>query len=451
MLVLAVAIGASIAAVVLRGVVMAYRRTSTVGPITLGILPLCVATLTAVGAAAQSRPLVAPAAALIYPRLLPQIDRIKIFDHHAHPGFADDPEVDAAPVPPGAAPFRLRPENPDWDAAARALGAIVPKRGDRQSWNRLLDRLGIETSVANRITMSDDLDPSRFKWVFYADSFLFPFDNSGLASRNPDQAAFMPMQTKLIQRFRSQAGLNTWPASLGDYLAFVSRTLEDHRRRGAIAMKFEVAYFRTFVFDDPTRDQASGIYDKYRAGGVPSAAEYKAFQDFMFRFLVTEGGRLHLPVHIHSSAGAGDYFSVSGVNVLNLENILRDPRYLSTTFVLIHGGYPFYREAILLASMKNVYLDSSGTGSFDLYPDAFKEVLRTWLTQYPDKITFGSDAFPLDEHIGAERIYWFGVHNARTALTAALAEMIAAHEIPESRALPMARAYLHDTAAALYK
>ena len=401
--------------------------------------------------AAQSRPLVAPAAAGIYARLLPEIERIKVFDHHAHPGFADDPEVDAAPVPAGALPYRLRPDNPDWAAAARALGGIRPKRGDRASWNRTLDRLGIETSVANRITMSDDLDPARFKWVFYADSFLFPFDATGLASRNPDQAAFMPMQTKLLERFRAQAALTSWPASLPDYLSFVTRTLEDHKRRGAIAMKFEVAYFRTFVFDDPTRDQAAAIYDKYRGGGVPSAAEYKAFQDFVFRYLVVEGGRVHLPVHIHSSVGAGDYFSVSGANVLNLENILRDPRYGATTFVLIHGGYPFEKEAIFLAAMKNVYLDSSGTGSFVLFPDAFKDLLRLWLTKYPDKITFGSDAFPLDEQIGAERVYWFGVHNARTALTAALAEMIAAREIREAQAIPLARAYLHDTAASLYR
>ena len=32
-----------------------------------------------------------------------------------------------------------------------------------------------------------------------------------------------------------------------------------------------------------------------------------------------------------------------------------------------------------------------------------------------------------------------------------LAEMIAAHEISESRALDIARGYLHDNAAALYK
>ena len=51
--------------------------------------------------------------------------------------------------------------------------------------------------------MSADLDPARFKWVFYIDPVLFPFDNSGLAARNTDQAAFMPNQTKLLQRFRA--------------------------------------------------------------------------------------------------------------------------------------------------------------------------------------------------------------------------------------------------------
>src|SRR5205823_4035616 len=43
---------------------------------------------------AQSRPLVVPAAAAIYQRLLPQIERIKIFDHHAHPAFPGDADVD---------------------------------------------------------------------------------------------------------------------------------------------------------------------------------------------------------------------------------------------------------------------------------------------------------------------------------------------------------------------
>jgi uncharacterized protein len=420
---------------------------------------------------AQSRPLVAPAAAPIYQRLLPQISAIKIFDHHAHPGFPGDEEIDPAPVPPSDPPYRLREENPDWAAASRALfgfpfsdfagahGKWLADKKDRlrrqqpgaQYFRALLDRLGIETSVANRITMSDALDPARFKWVFYIDPVLFPFDNSQLASRNPDQAAFMPNQTRLARRFEQQAGLSALPASLDDYLAFVTRVLEDHKRRGAIAAKFEIAYFRSFVFDDPPRDAAAAVYARYRTGGAPAAADYKLFQDFVFRHIVSECGRLHLAVHIHSSAGAGNYFSVAGVSVLNLEPVLRDPRYAATTIVLIHGGYPFEREAIMMALMKNVWIDSSATGSFLLFPDEFAHILRGWFEIAPDKVTFGSDAFPLDERLGAEEIYWFGVHNARTATAAALAEMIAAREITEPEALKIARGYLHDNAAALYK
>jgi hypothetical protein len=70
---------------------------------------------------------------------------------------------------------------------------------------------------------------------------------------------------------------------------------------------------------------------------------------------------------------------------------------------------------------------------------------------YPDKITFGTDAFPFGEALGVEEVYWLGVHTARSALAAALAEMIAAREITEPRALQFAHMYLHDTAAALYK
>ena len=215
-------------------------------------------------------------------------------------------------------------------------------------------------------------------------------------------------------------------------------------------MKFEAAYFRSLSFDDPSREAAAAIYDEYRRGGVPSADEYKTFQDFIFRHIVSEAGRLRLPVHIHTSVGGGDYFNLRGVNVLNLENVLRDPRYASTTFVLIHGGYPFDREAILLAFMKNVYLDSSAT-ELILYPTEFKNVLKHWLETFPGKVTFGTDAYPYNAALGVEEVYWMGAHTSRTALAAALAEMIAAHEIAEQQALPMARAYLHDTAAALYK
>jgi hypothetical protein len=419
---------------------------------------------------AQSRPLASPEQVReIYARLLPQIENIPIFDHHAHPGFPDDSDVDAMASPPGSAPLRERDSNPELVAAAKALFNypyqdlspehakwLVNKKAELKKqqgvayFSNLLDKLNIEQGVANRAMMADYLDPKRFVWVFFADSFLWPFDNQKERARNADQGVYMPLQEKMLHRWMEQEQLKQLPAGLDDYLKFVTRVLEDNQKnKGAIAMKFEVAYFRSTRFGDPSREQAEDIYKRYAGGGAPTEQEYRTFQDYIFRYLIREGGRLHLPVHIHSAVGVGDYFNISESNVMNLENILRDPRYADTGFVLIHGGYPLEREAIWLAAVKNVYMDSS-LMEVVMYPAAFKDAIKQWLETFPDKITFGTDSFPYNDALGAEESYWLGVQTARAGLAAALAEMIATGEVSEAKALQMAHAYLHDTAVRLY-
>jgi len=420
-------------------------------------------------AVAQARPFPGSDVEQIYQRLLPQIEKIPMFDHHAHPGFADDPDVDAMAAPPGSASLRQRDTNPELVAAARALWgypyndlsaehtqwlvekkAEVKKQRGNQYFSDILDKLNIEQGVANRAMMADYLDPKRFVWVFFADSFMWPFDNQRQAARNADEQVYIPLQEKMLHRWMAQEGLGKLPPNFSDYLTFVSRTLEDNQEKGAIAQKFEVAYFRPTRFSDPTREQAEDIYQRFVGGGIPSEAEYRTFQDFLFRYLVREGGRLHLPVHIHSAVGIGDYFNLSESNILNLENVLRDPRYANTTFVMIHGGYPYDRQSIWLAAVKNVYLDTSETEIL-LYPSEFKKLLKQWLETFPDKITFGTDCFPYNQALGAEESYWLGVESSRTALAAALAEMISEKEVSEAQALALAHGYLHDNAVGIYQ
>ena len=420
-------------------------------------------------AVAQARPFPGSDLEQIYQRLLPQIEKIPMFDHHAHPGFADDPDVDAMAAPPGSASLRQRDTNPELVAAAKALWgypyndlsaehtqwlvqkkAEVKKQRGNQYFSDILDKLNIEQGVANRAMMADYLDPKRFVWVFFADSFMWPFNNQRETARNPDEQVYIPLQEKMLHRWMAQEGLRQLPPNFSDYLTFVSRTLEDNQKKGAIAEKFEVAYLRPTRFSDPTREQAEDIYQRFVGGGIPSQAEYRTFQDYIFRYLVLEGGRLHLPVHIHSAVGIGDYFNLSESNILNLENILRDPRYVNTTFVMIHGGYPYDRQSIWLAAVKNVYLDTSETEIL-LYPSEFKQMLKQWLETFPDKITFGTDCFPYNQALGAEESYWLGVESSRTALAAALAEMISEKEITEAQALQLAHQYLHDNAVGIYQ
>ena len=420
--------------------------------------------------AGQARPFPGSDVQQIYERLLPQIEKIPAFDHHAHPGFADDPDVDAMAAPPDfSSALRTRDDNPELAVAAKALFGypytdfspdhakwLLDKKADLKKqypgtayFNMILDKLNTESSVANRAMMPDYLDPNSFPWVFFADSFMWPFNNQHETARNPDQAVYIPLQEKMLRRWMRQEDVTKLPATFADYLKFITRVLEDNSKRGGIAMKFEVAYFRPTTFSDPPRAQAENIYQRYATGGIPSEKDYRTFQDYIFRFLVEEGGRLHLPVHIHTAVGIGDYFNLSQSNIMNLESVLRDPRYASTTFVMIHGGYPLEREAVWLAAMKNVYLDSS-FGELAQYPSAFKDTLKMWLETFPDKITFGTDCFPYNQVLGAEESYWLGVQSSRTALAAALAEMVSENEITETRALELAHAYLHDTAVKLY-
>jgi hypothetical protein len=53
--------------------------------------------------------------------------------------------------------------------------------------------------------------------------------------------------------------------------------------------------------------------------------------------------------------------------------------------------------------------------------------------------------------LGAEESYWPGAESSRTALAAALAEMVSEGEITEAPALALAQGYLHDNAVKLYE
>jgi hypothetical protein len=419
--------------------------------------------------AAQARPYPAGDVKKTYERFLKQIDAIPMYDNHSHPGFADDSDVDAMASPPDeSATLRLRDDNPEFVAAAKAMFSYpyddfkpehakwladkkkaAEAKGGTEYFDTILDKLNVDICLANRAMMPTYLDPKRFHWVFFGDSFFFPFDNREQTASTPDMGVYVPLQEKMLSRWKKQEGVEGLPADLAGYEDLVRRTMEDNQKKGGVAIKFEAAYFRSLHFSDPPREKAEAIYNKYHAGGVPTAEEYRLFQDYIFRVMVQQAGKLHLPMHFHSAVGIGDYFSLHNGNVLNLENVVRDARYKNVTFVLIHGGWPYEREAALMTAVKNVYLDTSFQTEM-LYPSQFKEVVKQMLTLYPDKMMYGSDAFPFNDALGAEESFWLAARTTREGLAAALAELVEEGAFTETKAIQLAHNYLHDNAARLY-
>ena len=385
-----------------------------------------------------------------------EIARIRAIDNHAHPvrptgeGEAPDMEFDALPVDhlePQSDPVRQRGNSPVVAAAHTQLfgasdRASVMKADGANYATRMLDKMGIDIMLANRVAMGPGLPSGRFIWVPFADALMYPLDNSTMI-HNSDQGAFVPLEEKLLRRYYAESGVNGRPPTLGEYLEKVVRaTLERHRQGGAVAEKFEMAYLRTLAVEHPSLADAEKVY-------ASGAGDYKVLQDYIFRYIATECGRLGMAVHIHVAHGGGGYFNVSWANPLLLEPLLNDPALRKTTFVMIHGGWPYTREITPLLTKPNAYVDFSEQTAFNT-PHDVAEVLRAWLAYVPEKVMFATDAYPASAELGWEEAGLVGANAGREALGRALTGMMRDKEITRERAVELAKMVLRGNAQKLY-
>jgi predicted TIM-barrel fold metal-dependent hydrolase len=427
------------------------------------------------------------------PQLLAEINKIKAIDNHSHPpklvasGEKDD-DFDALPCDPlePSMPTTIsRPENPQYLEAWKALyhypyddmrpdhvkelllskQKIMQQQGDNYP-NWVLDQLGIETELANRVALGRGLKPPRFRWVPFDDALLLPLNNSSVANETPDRKFFYSREEMLLKRYLRDLNLHSVPPTLEGYLnKVVTPTLESQKKNGAVAIKFEAAYLRTLDFgpipmghtgtqpdDRLIREGVNSkrIYDFHIKGTVPSKADYIKLQDYLIRYIAREAGRLGLPVHFHTGGGCGTYFMLNGANPANLETILSDPTLRKTNFVLLHGGAgAFTKETAYLLMKPNVYADFSEQ-TWLISTRALSLVIRDFLEWYPEKTLFGTDLYPNTPEIDWESIGWQTTQSGRQALALALTGMMQDGEVSRTRALELAHMVLHDNAAKLY-
>jgi predicted TIM-barrel fold metal-dependent hydrolase len=406
------------------------------------------------------------------------ITSIRAIDSHAHPmrpvaaGAPADTDFDALPldgIPAFDLPARLRPEDPIWRLAQNALYRIAPTingpgyhtalKGAAEDARRtrgqkfpewVLDQAGIELMISNRIAMGTGLSATRFRWVSFVDPLLFPLDTKGEASRTPDTRPLYPRESRLLDRYLKDLNVKALPATLDDYVrTVVNPTLAQMRSGGAVGIKFEAAYLRPLDFDDPDAAAAQRVYAKYVRGGVPTHAEYKALEDYLFRAIAREAGRQKLVVQIHVLETFGGFYSTRGSAPHLLEPAFNDSTLRGTKFVIVHGGWPLVGETQGLLGKPNVYADISMMDNI-LSPTVLAGVLRQWLGEYPDKVLFGTDAFDGGIEQGWEQVAWVASNTARRALGIALTGMMRDGEITRDRAQTLARMVLRDNAAAVY-
>jgi hypothetical protein len=170
---------------------------------------------------AQARPLPGADLQKVYDRLLKQIDQIPIYDNHSHATFPDDSDMDAMASPPDESTvLRLRDTNPEFVAAAKALFGypyedfspahakwLIDKKkaaeaaGGTVYWDSILDKMNIETCLANRVALAPYLDPN-----------VFAGSSSWIRSCSPSTIMIRPARTA------------TWPCTSRSRKKFCSVT-----------------------------------------------------------------------------------------------------------------------------------------------------------------------------------------------------------------------------------
>ncbi len=412
------------------------------------------------------------------PGLLDEINHIPAIDNHSHPPALDnagqpDDDFDALPcdpLEPTAAGLMFREDNPVYikawqkmfgykynDASPEhvkellAAKARVKQREGENYPNWVLDQLGIESELANRVAMGRGLKPPRFRWVPFDDTLLFPLNNASLAAQSPDRKFFYGREKLILGRYLKQLNLNDVPLTLAEYTSrIVTPILELQKANGAVAIKFEAAYLRTLDFAPATEADAARVYAHYVKGGVPGDAEYKTLQDYLFRYIARDAGRLGLAVHHHTGAGCGGYFAMEGSNPLLLDSVFNDPALRKTNFVMLHGGAGGFEGLVAYLLMKpNVYADFSEQ-TWMTSPRHIAGSIRFMLEFYPEKVLFGTDLYPFGSAVNWEETGYQTETAGRTALALALTGMMQDGEVTRQQATTFAHMVMHDNAAKLY-
>jgi uncharacterized protein len=403
------------------------------------------------------------------------IASIRAIDNHAHPmryvatGAPADSEYDALPldgIPPFPLPWRFRGESTEWAAASRRLFGLPAASTDAElkaartrtatehgahfaEW--VLDRVGTDVMLANRIVLGAGLSAPRFRWVPFADPLLLPLDTRVEAARTPDTRSLYPKEAALLRRYLRELNITALPPTLDAYVStVVRRTLERQKQGGALAVKFEVAYLRALDFADPNPAIARAVYARYARGGAPAHTEYWALENYLLRAIAREAGRLGLAVHIHVFDNFGGFYDANGSQPALLEPVFNDSTLRATNFVLVHGGWPHIGQTAAMMGKPNVYADISMM-DLALPPAQVAAALRLWLSEWPEKVLFGSDAFDGGPDLGWGEVAALGTSSARRALAMALTGMLLDGEITREQAEQLARMVMRENAIKLYR
>ncbi len=227
--------------------------------------------------------------------------------------------------------------------------------------------------------------------------------------------------------------LNIHPVTFDDYVETLDDLVANAATRHQVALKNALAYDRHLDFDEPDEALARAAWGKRS----PTAAEQKAFSDFVVDRFCRLAAEHDLPVQMHLGSAI-----IRGSHPLNTAGLIeRHPR---TRFLLMHLAYPWARDLLGMALIyRNIWIDLCWAPL--LSPTLFKNTLHEAIEVLPDesRMMIGGDNWHAEETYGAMTL-------SRRVLAEVLEEKIGAGYFGEGDAQRLAPRILSDNAVAFF-
>jgi predicted TIM-barrel fold metal-dependent hydrolase len=329
------------------------------------------------------------------------------------------------------------------EAAAIRNARIEAEGGDY--WIRHLDATRTRIALVNTMQPIPDTG-GRMLWVPFASYLLFPVPADNYPRDPFSKGTVARSQAWLAENVGEDGQI---PADLPAYLAFVDETLAAWARDGAVGIKIIDGLTRTLRFSDVSADEAAELYRKGQSQAL-SRDEYLRLQDHVARHMFLKAPELGLTVHIHVAAGSPPFLRLGDNDVAHLENILTNPRFFGTQFVLIHGGFPDVEDAAYQSLKPHVWIDVSAQTFFYPMPELV-ERLRIYLIYSASSVLFGTDVSSFPSVPGGPEVQHIVLSKKlRDALNLALAGMVQDGLMTVEEAISVGRGVLHENAERLY-
>jgi uncharacterized protein len=250
----------------------------------------------------------------------------------------------------------------------------------------LKDKCRIRTSLLNVKTLDTKYDP-REEWSIHCDRELY-----SPVYRLED--LINPSFWSQIEKIEKQSGIRI--TSLPRWLEATEVLIEKAYSMGAVALKNGLAYLRTLKFERVEKSAAEEEFNHiFRTKHRPDLKDRpvstgKAFQDYMFHFILDIANRKNLIVQIHTGIQEGSGNILSNSNPEPLSNLFLE--YPDVTFDIFHMSYPYQNKLTVLAkNFANVFIDMCW--AHIISPNASINALLEWFDTVPlNKISaFGGD------------------------------------------------------------